>query len=228
MHLPATAFVNFIQNHDQIGNRAFGERIGQLAPRDAVDAAAACLLLAPGIPLLFMGEEFDASTPFLFFCDFGPDLSASVTAGRRSEFGRFERFKDPHIQATIPDPAELETFERSKLRWHDVREAAHAARLGLYRQLLALRHEHIVPRLSGMAPSGAYVAHERAGLLVHWTLGDGARLQLTANLRAAPAEDVAAPDGEVLYATPAIADTRLPDGRLPPWSVVWAIRRDGR
>ncbi len=228
VHLPATAFVNFIQNHDQVGNRAFGERIGQLASREAVEAAAACLLLAPSIPLLFMGEEFDASTPFLFFCDFGPDLSASVTAGRRSEFGRFARFQDPQVQATIPDPVELETFERSKLRWHEVGKAAHAARLALYRHLLALRHEHIVPRLYGMAPSGAYVAHERAGLLVHWTLGDGAHLQLTANLRAAPAEDVAAPIGEVLYATPDIADARLPDGRLPPWSVIWTLHRDSR
>ncbi|MBX6392765.1 MAG: malto-oligosyltrehalose trehalohydrolase [Burkholderiales bacterium] len=224
VHLPATAFVNFIQNHDQVGNRAFGERIGHLAPPEAVEAAAACYLLAPGIPMLFMGEEFDASAPFLFFCDFGPDLSASVTAGRRGEFSRFERFKDPETQRSIPDPVELETFERSKLRWHEVGEARHAARLALYRQLLALRHRHIVPRLRGITPSGSYVAHERAGLHVQWTLGDGARLELRANLRDTPAEDVTPPVGTPIYCSPSVKDPQLRDGRLPPWSVVWSLQ----
>jgi len=224
VHLPATAFVDFIQNHDQIGNRAFGERINRLAPPEAVEAAAACYLLAPSVPMMFMGEEYDASTPFLFFCDFGPDLSASVTAGRRSEFGRFERFKDPAVQAQIPDPVDAETYERSKLRWEEVNEPAHAQRLKLYRKLLALRRAHIVPRLHGMPPSGAYVAHERAGLLVHWTLGDGTRLQLNANLATQPAEEVSAPLPDTLYASPAVEDAHLGDGRLPPWSVVWSMR----
>ena len=93
--LPPTAFVSFLQNHDQIGNRAFGERIIQIADRRAVRAAAAILLLAPSPPLLFMGEEFGAETPFLFFCDFEKDLAAAVTEGRRNEFARFARFNDP-------------------------------------------------------------------------------------------------------------------------------------
>ncbi len=223
VHLPATAFVNFLQNHDQVGNRAFGERLGRLAPPLAIEAAAACLLLAPGIPLLFMGEEFDASTPFLFFCDFGPELAGKVSAGRRAEFGRFARFEGTAAQAGIPDPIEAESFERSRLAWQEATMPAHFARLGLYRRLLALRHEHIVPRLGRMAPNGTYVAHERAGLAVHWTLGDGARLHLAANLSATRATDVASPPGQVLYASAAVEDARLPDCVLPPWSLVWTL-----
>src|SRR6185437_15717099 len=86
--LPALCFVSFMQNHDQIGNRAFGDRILNIASPAAVKVAMTCLLLAPSPPLLFMGEEFGASTPFLFFCDFGPDLASKVTRGRRSEFAR--------------------------------------------------------------------------------------------------------------------------------------------
>lgn len=222
-HLPATAFVNFIQNHDQVGNRAFGERIGQLAPPAAVEAALACVLLAPGIPMLFMGEEFDASTPFLFFCDFGPELAQKVSEGRRAEFGRFERFADPAVRDSIPDPAAEETFERSRLRWEELTQPRHAARLALCRELLGLRHRCIVPRLHGMPPSGVYVAHERAGLRVHWTLSDGARLELLANLRDEPAVEVLPPQGEVFYVSPAVTDPKLSDQRLPPWSVVWAL-----
>ena len=102
--LPPTAFVSFLQNHDQVGNRAFGERIIQIADRRAVRAAAAILLLAPSPPLLFMGEEFGAETPFLFFCDFEKDLAAAVTAGRRNEFAHFARFNDPAERERIPDP----------------------------------------------------------------------------------------------------------------------------
>ncbi len=105
--LPTTAFVDFLQNHDQIGNRAFGERISALAPRAAVRAATAALLLAPAIPLLFMGEEWDASTPFLFFSDFGADLARAVTEGRRKEFAAWPAFADPATRERIPDPQDL-------------------------------------------------------------------------------------------------------------------------
>ena len=100
--LPATAFVDFLQNHDQVGNRAFGERIGALAPEPGVRAATAVLLLAPAIPLLFMGEEWSASTPFLFFSDFGAELGATVTAGRRREFAGWPGFEDDASTQRIP------------------------------------------------------------------------------------------------------------------------------
>jgi len=217
-HLPATAFVNFLQTHDQVGNRAFGERIGALADPDALAAAAACVLLAPSIPLVFMGEEFDASAPFLFFCGFGPELAAAVTRGRREEFGRFERFRDPSLRAAIPDPNDPATFARSKLDWRESAAPRHRERRGLYRELLRLRRVHVVPRLAGIPASGTFSASDRAGLAVHWTLGDGSRLHLFANLSAVPAERVAPPPGEVIYASGAIRD-----GTAPPWSVIWTV-----
>jgi 1,4-alpha-glucan branching enzyme/maltooligosyltrehalose trehalohydrolase len=97
--LPPTAFVGFLQNHDQVGNRAFGERLGQLTSPEALRAATAILLLAPSIPLLFMGQEWAAPEPFLFFSDFGPDLAAAVAEGRRREFARFREFADPTARA---------------------------------------------------------------------------------------------------------------------------------
>ena len=106
--LPPTAFVSFLQNHDQIGNRAFGERILAIADPRAVRAASAILLLSPQTPLLFMGEEFGAQTPFLFFCDFEEDLAAAVTDGRRNEFARFARFSDPAAREGIPDPNDIQ------------------------------------------------------------------------------------------------------------------------
>jgi malto-oligosyltrehalose trehalohydrolase len=217
-HLPATAFVSFLQTHDQVGNRAFGERIGALTRPDALAAVTACVLLAPSIPLLFMGEEFDASTPFLFFCDFGPELGTAVTRGRRDEFARFERFRDPSARAAIPDPNDPASFERSKLDWRESALPAHRERLALHRELLRLRHAHVVPRLGGMAAPGAFTASGHGGLAVRWTLGDGSRLHLAANLSAEPAERLARPPGELIYAR-----GELRDGVAPPWSVIWTL-----
>src|SRR6185437_7155982 len=114
-HLPPLAFVNFLQNHDQIGNRAFGERLISLAPREALKAATAIQLLAPSPPLLFMGEEVGATTPFLFFCDFAGDLANAVREGRRREFARFPAFASPDARERIPDPLLRETFTRSNI-----------------------------------------------------------------------------------------------------------------
>ena len=102
--LPPEAFVAFIQNHDQIGNRAFGERINAIAPPEAVRAVSSVYMLLPQIPMLFMGEEWAASTPFPFFCDFGGDLAEAVRTGRREEFARFPEFQDPEKRERIPDP----------------------------------------------------------------------------------------------------------------------------
>jgi malto-oligosyltrehalose trehalohydrolase len=217
-HLPATAFVNFLQTHDQVGNRALGERIGTLADPAALDAAAACVLLAPSIPLVFMGEEFAAAAPFPFFCDFGPELAAAVTRGRREEFGRFERFRDPSVRARIPDPSDPATFARAKLDWSEAAAPGHRERRALYRELLGLRRRHIVPRLAGMRAPGTFAASDRAGLAVHWTLGDGAHLHLVANLSAVAADGVAPPAGEVIYARGAIRDRSA-----APWSVTWTL-----
>ena len=155
-HLPPAAMVNFLQNHDQAGNRAFGERLHQLIAPEALDAAFALILLAPSPPLLFMGEEFDAESPFLFFCDFGAELAAAVREGRRREFARSAAFADPASRARIPDPNDSETFERSRLNWgwreHIGRvtsaeppDGSQQRRFRACQRLLALRRTRIEP-----------------------------------------------------------------------------------
>jgi maltooligosyltrehalose trehalohydrolase len=136
---PARAFVFAIQNHDQIGNRAYGERLHHDIDAGRYAAASALLLLAPQTPLLFMGQEFAASSSFMFFTDHEPELGRLVTEGRREEFKGFRAFADPHLRETIPDPQAEETFVRSRL---DLRERdANAGIYRLYGDLLALRRD---------------------------------------------------------------------------------------
>ncbi len=217
--LPGMAFVSFVQTHDQVGNRAFGERIAQIADPRALRAAVACFLLSPAPPLIFMGEEFGAGSPFQFFCEFGPELAAAVTKGRREEFGKFARFRDPAVQATIPDPNSPATFAASKLDWSEVDRAPHVEWLALYRELLALRHRHIVPRLAGMRSGGTFALIEGGALRVDWTLGDGARLHLVANFSPAQCGGVDVPAGDVLYASDARTKSALARRELPAQSV---------
>ncbi len=120
-----------------------------MGDRRAVRAAVAILLLAPSPPLLFMGEEFGAETPFLFFCDFRKDLSAAVTAGRRDEFAGFARFNGPAERERIPDPSSAATFQLSRLNWSVTSQPRHRDWLHFYRQLLRLRRQHVVPAPSG-------------------------------------------------------------------------------
>jgi len=228
-HMPLTAFVNLLQNHDQVGNRAFGERIDRLASPEALRAVTAILLLAPSPPLLFMGQEFVAPEPFLFFCDFGDDLAQSVTEGRRREFALFERFSNPEAQETIPDPNDPATFERSRLDWSRLEKEPHRSWLTFHQELLALRRREIVPRLAQLrGGEAAYEILGTRGLLVRWRLGDGSRLTLLANLGEAelPADDrvVDRRTEEPLYADPAsLAAARVPD-RLPGWSLIWWLQ----
>ena len=229
--LPATAFVNLLQNHDQVGNRALGERIGELASPEALRAVTAVLLLAPSTPLLFMGQEFVAVTPFLYFCDFGEDLAQSVTEGRRREFAHFEHFTDPRAQESIPDPNDPETFLRSKLDWGALDQTHHAGWYRFHRDLLALRGREIVPRLTGMEGGASFELLTGSGsnhcFRVVWRLGDGARLTLTANLGdtehsiAPPRQEV---PGSLLYSEPESAARASAEGRLPPWSVAWHLK----
>ncbi len=134
-HLPLGSFITFLQNHDQIGNRPCGERIATLAAAEPLRAMLAVYLLAPSPPLLFMGEEWAASSPFLFFCDFEVDLARLVTQGRRNEFASFAGFAEPAARARIPDPSARETFERSILRWNETKDGSHAAWLEYYTRL---------------------------------------------------------------------------------------------
>ncbi|MFC4638165.1 malto-oligosyltrehalose trehalohydrolase [Deinococcus hohokamensis] len=149
--LEAPAFVYCIQNHDQIGNRAVGDRLQATAGRDGFLAASALLLFLPMTPLLFQGQEWMASTPFQFFSDFPGELGEAVTRGRLAEFSGFEAFARPGGQAAVPDPQAPATFEHSQLNWAEPEQEEHAQVLALYRRLLALRREDPVLRRSTRA-----------------------------------------------------------------------------
>jgi malto-oligosyltrehalose trehalohydrolase len=197
-HLPPTAFVAFIQNHDQVGNNAFGMRLAKLAPADAVAAGAAIVALAPQVPMLFMGEEWAAEQPFLYFVDFGPELGAAVREGRRREFAKFPEFADPAARARIPDPNAVATFERSVLDWSALERPAHRAVLERIKELVRLRAREIVPRLKG-ARAGTWRVLADKAVEVRWTMGDGATLLLIANFGDAPVD--ATPEGRLLHAS---------------------------
>jgi maltooligosyltrehalose trehalohydrolase len=134
---PGSRFLGYIQNHDQVGNRALGDRIHRIAGSAAARVAAALVLTSPFVPLIFQGEEFAASTPFLYFADHEEEsMRTAVSEGRRREFAGFE------WPSEIPDPEDPQTFTNSKLNWQELQSGEHRAMLDWYRQLLALRHEH--------------------------------------------------------------------------------------
>ncbi|MFZ0201080.1 MAG: malto-oligosyltrehalose trehalohydrolase [Candidatus Sulfotelmatobacter sp.] len=223
--LPPTAFVSFLQNHDQIGNCAFGERLLAIADPRAVRAATAILLLSPQPPLLFMGEEFGAQTPFLFFCDFEKDLAAAVTAARRNEVARFARFSDPVARAGIPDPSDVRTFEVSHLDWNAVGQPGDCEWLCLYRKLLKLRSRYVVPHLlGGCHIVASYERHGDRGLTAEWIFADQAKLTLLGNLGSDRLSEVALSDSQIIYASDDACESDLRQGTLPAWSVVWFLK----
>lgn len=222
--LPPTAFVSFLQNHDQIGNRAFGERITTIADPRAIRAAAAILLLAPSPPLLFMGEEFGAETPFLFFCDFEKGLAEAVAAGRRNEFARFTKFSDPAARAGIPDPNAAKTFEASRLNWDDLAQPRNHEWLRFYQQLLQLRCQYIVSHLSNACGVEAgYEVYGDRGLSTHWEFPDNSTLTLLANLGTDAVSSFTHPESPVIYCSEEVNDDDLNRGILPGWSVAWFL-----
>jgi maltooligosyltrehalose trehalohydrolase len=225
--LPPEAFVSFLQNHDQIGNRAFGERILELAEAEAVRAVMAILLLAPSPPLLFMGEEFGARTPFLFFCDFGGELRAAVTEGRRAEFARFSRFSSVESLEHIPEPNSEQTFDRCKLDWGGLQGPQSQTWLQFYRELLAIRQKEIVPRLNGMKSSAGFAVQDEGALRVEWRFEEAITLTLVANLGASPTTLVTHPAGRIIYANRVgmARDLHKRQGqtKVLPWSTAWFL-----
>jgi maltooligosyltrehalose trehalohydrolase len=194
-HLPTTAFVICLQNHDQIGNRALGERLRSLAHPDALRAATALLLFTPQIPMIFMGEEFGETRPFLYFTDHHDELGKLVTAGRRKEFARFAAFSNPEARTQIPDPNAKTTFEASIP--HFTEHTTENSWTELYTQCLDLRRREIIPRLAGCTAIAATALSPHA-VRAAWRMNDGATLTLATNFDATPApiEPVA---GELLY-----------------------------
>jgi maltooligosyltrehalose trehalohydrolase len=206
--LPTTAFVNFLQNHDQIGNRAFGDRLENHVKPEVIEAALAITLLAPSIPMLFMGEEWGSKVPFPFFCDFKGGIAESVRKGRRDEYAwAYATHGD-----TVPDPLDEEAFRSAILDW-DNRHGSR--RLALVCELLAIRRSRIMPRLADARFGEAHATDD--GLLnASWHLGGGARLWLTANL----SDHAIAARAENSRGTPIWG---TPDDAMKPWSVLWSL-----
>jgi maltooligosyltrehalose trehalohydrolase len=209
--LAPTAFINFLQNHDQIGNRAFGDRLESIVAPQAIEAALAITLLAPAIPMLFMGEEWGSKAPFPFFCDFKGDLAEAVRKGRRREYAwAYAKYGND-----VPDPLAPSTFQSAVLDWES-RDIAEQKRLALVRDLLSIRAREIVPRLAG-ASFGNADAADNGLLTASWRLGDGAALKLIANLSNA----VVAHQASKTTGTPIWGG--MPGDLMKPLSVFWRL-----
>ena len=209
--LPRAAFVNFLQNHDQIGNRPHGERLSALAKPEAVQAALAVLLLQPSPPLLFMGEEWGATEAFPFFCDFSGELAQAVRDGRKREFAAaYAKHGD-----AIPDPIAKETRDSAVLNWEVRNAPPHAAHLSLTRELLTARKQYIIPLLPAMQGKGE-VSLSGGLLQASWPAGSKTLLILANLSDEAHARPEALTWGDSIW-----GDT--PPDDLPPWSVYAAI-----
>jgi maltooligosyltrehalose trehalohydrolase len=227
--LPPYAYIFFLQNHDQIGNRAFGERLISLckAGPDALRAAVALQLLAPHIPMLFMGEETGSRAPFQYFTSFRqPELAHAVREGRRKEFAAFPEFADPASRSRIPDPNDVETWNHS-VPWQDQPSDQAEDWQAWYRRVLQARRQFIVPRLPG-AHSDSVCIIAPTAIVARWRMGDGAMLCLYCNLGE---EDANVPAGMYAEREEVAAQSRegaalaLREGRIPAYSTIATLER---
>ena len=224
-HLSPLCFVNFLQNHDQVGNTPFGQRLGALAPLRAVRLGAALLILAPSPPMLFMGEEWGSARPFDYFCDYGQPLADAIRKGRRDEFSHLPEFADPASIARLADPNAPVTRTNSVLDWDALEEEAHASLLALYTDLLAVRRAHVTPLLPSIAGNaGSFTVlgmrlDGSGGLEARWRLDDGRTLVLAANLSDNPIPWEPGPDETLFRLRP-----DLPEEQLQPWDLVLTVR----
>lgn len=206
-HLPPEATVFFAQNHDQIGNRAFGERLSKLVGPEKLGQALALVLLNPHIPMLFMGEESAVDTPFLFFADWNGEAAELTREGRRKEFSHFEAFSTPDMRARIPDPCDEQTFHASKLDWTSIERSPVSLKFrSLTAQLLRVRREKIVPLIKqGFVSARRELLGEDpriGGLNVRWRTANATVLQIVASF----------------------ADHELPMPKLIPGESLWRLR----
>jgi malto-oligosyltrehalose trehalohydrolase len=221
-HLPPTAFIGFLQNHDQVGNRAFGNRMETVVDPQMMRAMLTIFMLAPHIPLLFMGDEYGERRPFMYFSDYDEDLADAIHRGRLTEAANFGEVPLHVVEPDdLPDPNDPAVFEASKLD----RSAAYTedglARQAFYRQIFQLRRRHIVPGLIEATGGAGRIREARDGsVAIDWRL-NGRRLQLRANLSRATRR-VPTYRGQIIHAEPAEADVSA-DGFLPAMSVVFAL-----
>ena len=209
--LSPLAFVNFLQNHDQIGNRPLGDRLAAHVHEAALTAALAITLLAPMPPLLFMGEEWGSTQQFPFFCEFHGALADAVRKGRREEF----KSAYAELSDEVPDPLDETTFRSAALDWDARMTLDGRKRLALVRDLLTTRQREIVPQLAG-AKFGAAQC-EQGILTANWVLAHGKTLRMLANL----ADDGTELPRNFRPLRPIWGGD--PPAKLPPWSVFWSI-----
>ncbi|WP_183876323.1 malto-oligosyltrehalose trehalohydrolase [Rhizobium sp. BK491] len=209
--LPPSAFISFIQNHDQVGNRASGDRMISSHPIEAIKAIAAIYLLSPQIPMLFMGEEWGAADPFPFFCDFDEELNAKVRLGRKEELKRLPGFEAEDAS----DPTAEATFRSVKLRWDKMNENPTIG--DYYEQLLRLRHQVIVPLLGDARSCVTTYDPDASPLRVRWQMGS-ASLHLTANLSNTPVVLKSPIEGQVFFSSHGMANNAIGS-----WSIVWSL-----
>ena len=225
-HLPPDATIVFAQNHDQIGNRALGERLSVLVDDAKLHQAMALILLSPHVPMLFMGEEAAAETPFLFFCDWDGEAADLTREGRRKEFAHFKSFSTPETQNKIPDPNDEKTFQASKLDWAVLEHAPRSREFrALARQLLKLRHDKIVPLIKqGFVNASAELVggsrHAREGIAAVWRTAQGDQLQMITHFGAT---DMPMPliEGDMIWNS----NSPEPGRVLRPQQVIVALKR---
>jgi len=224
--LPPYAFIFFLQNHDQTGNRALGERLTALCDQkpEALRAAVTLQLLAPHIPLLFMGEEYGSLAPFQYFTSFSdPDLARAVSKGRRNEFAAFPAFSDPEARSAIPDPNDLQTWQNS-IPLADEHDLRHKRSRLFYQALLQARRQFITPHLEGAQSVGATVLGPNCAAAC-WRLGNGSLLRIYCNLsgQAVDLPEEVSKSEIILFSSGAHADETLRTARLAPYSTIATV-----
>lgn len=219
--LPATAFVVYMQDHDQVGNRIKGDRITNIAHDDAVKALTAIYLLSPQIPMLFQGEEWASSRPFPFFCDVPAELQDTVRKGRQEELKSAPEHEDPNkpdVEKAV-DPTSAKTFASAKLDWASLKKERHYSWLQHYRSLIDVRKAEIIPRLAGQSGfAGQFELLGVKSVLVTWRMGDGTVLRLYGNLAEETQEGVPPVRGRRVF-----LQGFVEEGRLGPWTVLWTV-----
>jgi maltooligosyltrehalose trehalohydrolase len=204
--VPPRCFVNYLENHDQVANSIRGERLHRLASPGRYRALTALLLLGPGTPLLFQGQEFGATAPFTFFADLGPDLSDSVRRGRARFLSQFRSLTDPAARTALPDPCSERTFQRCKVN-HTERQQ-HPESIALHKDLLRLRREDAVfsnPQPRGM--DGAVLGEH--GFVLRFFGKDGDDRLLLINL-------------DVDLMLPSVPEPLLAPPRSRGWRLIWS------
>ncbi len=218
-HVPPNAFVSFLQSHDLVGNRIFGERVTSLLPAETVRALVAVALLLPQTPMLFMGEEWGATSPFPYFCDFHGDLSEAVQKGRCEEISKLPGVS-PEDLKNAPNCQAESTFRSAQLKWEELEQPEHAAWMTLYRELLRVRRERVAPLLQHLsARCGRYRVLGPGGLAIEWKLAGNKHLRLDANLWHEPRGGFDAVTGAEIWVEGQVVGA----GELGAWAVRWSL-----